>query len=158
MEIQLGDYFNNIFHPYLCAFRKGYGCQITLLRLIEDWRIALDKNQYIAAVLIDLSNAFDYLPHDILLDKLSAYRVLPHSVSLLKSYLTNRKQQIKLNNVLSSCADIHKGIPQLSTGVYWGRYYFMCSSMIFFQLLNMDLFIIMLMIILYLFVILIMII
>ena len=91
MEIQPGDYFNNIFHPYLCAFRKGHGCQTILLKLIEDWRTALDKNQYIAAVLMDLSKAFDCLPHEILLDKLSTYGVLPHSVSLLKSYLTKQK-------------------------------------------------------------------
>ena len=104
---------------------------------------------------MDLSKAFDCLPHEILLDKLSAYGVLPHSVSLLKSYLTNRKQQIKINNVLSSWADIIKEYPN---DLYWERYYLMCSSMIFFQLLNMDLFIIMLMIILYLFVVLIMII
>ena len=136
MEIQLWDYFNSIFHPYLCVFRKGHGCQTTLLGLIEDWRTALDKNQYIAAVLMDLSKAFDCLPHEILLDKLSAYGVLPHSVSLLKSYLTNRKQQIKINNVLSNWADIHKGVP----------HYLMCSSMILFLLLSMDLFIIMLMI------------
>jgi hypothetical protein len=32
--------------------------------------------------------------------------------SLLKSYLSNRKQQIKVNRVLSSWADIHKGVPQ----------------------------------------------
>ena len=82
------------------------------LRLIEDWRTALNKNHYIAAVLMDLSKAFACLPHEILLDKLSAYGVLPHSVSLIKSYLTNRKQQIKVNNVLSSWADIHKGVPQ----------------------------------------------
>ena len=155
MEIQLGDYFNSVFHPYLCAFRKGHGCQTILLKLIEDWRTALDKNQYIAAVLMDLSKAFDCLPHEILLDKLSAYGVLPHSVTLLKSYLTNRKQQIKINNVLSSWADIHKGVPQRSI---LARYYLMCSSMICFQLLNMDFFIIMLMTILYLFVVLIMII
>jgi hypothetical protein len=57
---------------------------------------ALDKNQYIAAVLMDLSKAFDCLPHNILLDKLSAYGVSPHSVALLKSYLsktTNKSQQ-----------------------------------------------------------------
>ena len=51
-------------------------------------------------------------PHNILLDKLSAYGVSPHSVALLKSYLSNRKQQIKVNNVLSGWADIHKGVPQ----------------------------------------------
>jgi hypothetical protein len=59
-----------------------------------------------------MSNAFDCLPHNILLDKLSAYGVSLHSVALLKSYLSNRKQQIKVNNVLSGWADIHKGVPQ----------------------------------------------
>jgi hypothetical protein len=24
----------NIFNPYLCAFRRGHGCQTTLLRLL----------------------------------------------------------------------------------------------------------------------------
>ena len=61
---------------------------------------------------MDLSKAFDCLPLAILLDKLSAYGVSDHSVSLLKSYLSNRKQQIKVNSVLSNWADIHKGVPQ----------------------------------------------
>ena len=113
IEIQLADYFDKIFNPFLCAFRRGHRCQTTLLRLLEDWRETLDKNQYVAAVLMDLSKAFDCLPHDILLDKLSAYGISSHSVSLLKSYLSNRKQQIKVNRVvLSSWADIHKGVPQ----------------------------------------------
>ena len=45
---------------------------------------------------MDLSKAFDCLPHDILLDKLSAYGMSTDSVSLLESYLSNRKQQLKL--------------------------------------------------------------
>jgi hypothetical protein len=61
---------------------------------------------------MDLSKAFDCLPHAILLDKLSVYGVSDNSVSLLKSYLSNRKQQIKVNSVLSNWADIHKGVPQ----------------------------------------------
>ena len=96
----------------ILAFRRGHGCQTTLLRLLEDWRNALEKNQYVAAVLIDLSKAFDCLPHDILLDKLSAYGMFTDSVSLLESYLSNRKQQIKINGILSSWSDIQKGVPQ----------------------------------------------
>jgi hypothetical protein len=49
----------------------------------------------VSAVLMDLSKAFDCLPHNILLDKLSAYGVSSHSISLLKSYLSNRKVFLK---------------------------------------------------------------
>jgi hypothetical protein len=52
----------NIFDHFLCAFRKGHGCQTTLLRLLEDWKQALDCNEYIAAILMDLLKAFDCLP------------------------------------------------------------------------------------------------
>ena len=34
------------------------------------------------------------------------------SVSILESYLSNRKQQIKINGILSSWSDIQKGVPQ----------------------------------------------
>jgi hypothetical protein len=61
---------------------------------------------------MDLSKAFDCLPHDILLDKLSAYGMSTDSVSLLESYLSSRKQQIKINGILCSWSDIQKGVPQ----------------------------------------------
>jgi hypothetical protein len=85
-----------------------------LLRLLEDWKTALDKNQYMAAILMDLSKAFDCLPHDILLCKLSANGLSPKSVELRRNYLTGRKQLIKLQGDLSSWADIQKGVPQSS--------------------------------------------
>ena len=50
---------------------------------------------------MDLSKAFDYLPHDILLSKLVAYGLSCQSVTLLENYLTGRKQQIKLQGVVS---------------------------------------------------------
>ena len=131
LEQQLSDFFKNIFNPYLCAFRRGHGCQTTLLRLLEDWRNALEKNQYVAAVLMDLSKAFDCLPHDILLDKLWAYGMSTDSVSLLESYLSNRKQQIKINGILSSWSDIQKEVPQ---GSILDLYFLMSLLMIFFIL------------------------
>jgi hypothetical protein len=39
------------FHNLLSDFRKGYGCQTTLLKIIEDWKNALDQNKFVAAIL-----------------------------------------------------------------------------------------------------------
>jgi hypothetical protein len=101
-QFKIVEFFNNIFHDFLCAFRKGHGCQTTLLRLLEDWQSAHDKNCYVAAILKDLSKAFDCLPHDILLSKLAAYKISSQSVKVLEHNLTGRKQQIKLRVVVSS--------------------------------------------------------
>ena len=65
--ISLQGYFENIFHDFLCAFRKCHGCQTILLGLLEDWEYALDQNLHVAAILMNLSKAFDCLPHDIYL-------------------------------------------------------------------------------------------
>ena len=67
----------------------------------------MEKNYYVAAVLTDLSKAFDYLPHDILLCKLSAYGLADGAFQLMKSYLSNRKQRIKIGTIFSSWPEIH---------------------------------------------------
>jgi hypothetical protein len=87
LSVQFSDFFDNIFDHFLCAFRKGHGCQTTLLRLLEDWKQALDCKEYIVAILMDLSKAFDCLPHDILICKLSTYGLSDNATKLLLSYL-----------------------------------------------------------------------
>ena len=74
---QLSDHFETIFITYLAAFRKGFGCQTTLLRLLEDWKRGLDNHRYVGAILMDLSKAFDCLPHGLIIEKLAAYGLLP---------------------------------------------------------------------------------
>ena len=67
---QLMEYFESKFNPLLSAFRPGYGCNTILLKIVEDWRQILDQNKHLAAILMDLSKAFDCLPHDLLILKL----------------------------------------------------------------------------------------
>ena len=83
-------FFDKVFHPFLSAFRSGYGCQIALLKIIEDWKKALDENKFVAAILMDLSKAFDCLPHKLLINKLDAYGVSEFALKLIKNYLSNR--------------------------------------------------------------------
>ena len=109
---QLDNYFSNIFHPYLSAFRRGYSCQSTLISLTEEWRTALDNGKYAAAILMDLSKAFDCVPADLLLEKLKAYGMDDSATKLMKCYLTNRKQCVKIDENLSEFKSVIKGVPQ----------------------------------------------
>jgi hypothetical protein len=59
-------------------------------KIIEDWKKALDDNTLIAAILMDLSKAFDCLPHNLHLLKLEAYGLSKNSLKLLQSYLENK--------------------------------------------------------------------
>ncbi|OWF51883.1 RNA-directed DNA polymerase from transposon BS [Mizuhopecten yessoensis] len=96
----------------MCAYRRGYGCQTTLLRMLEDWKRALDDHHHVGAILMDLSKAFDCLPHDLFLRKLSAYGVGEGAVRLLQSYLGNRSQRVKLGPNTSEWRLLKKGVPQ----------------------------------------------
>ena len=61
---------------------------------------------------MDLSKAFDCLPHDLLLLKLKYYGLSEPALDLLKSYLQNRKQCVKLGGCISDFKEIYKGVPQ----------------------------------------------
>ena len=109
---QLSDYFSSILSPFLSAYRRGYSCEAVLLRLIEDWRNALDNKCVVDAVSMDLSKAFDMIPHDLLLAKLAAYGVAPVSLPLLHSYLRDRSQPVRIDDVTSDVVVFSKGVPQ----------------------------------------------
>ena len=69
MHDQLSTFMGGYFNSFLAAFRKGFECQSTLLRILEDWQKSLDNNECVATFLMDLSKAFDCLPHGLLIEK-----------------------------------------------------------------------------------------
>ena len=116
MHEQLSGHLNTNFHPFVAAFRKDFGCQSSLLRLLEDWRKALDNLECVGAILMDLSKAFDCLPHGLLIAKLKAYGLSEGAVKLLDSYLEDRSQQIRLGTHTSSLDKLFKGGPRGRVG------------------------------------------
>ena len=112
MYDRLKDHFDKLLSKYQCEFRIGFSTQHRLLAMIKKLRKNLDSGRSSAAVLTDLSKAFDCLPHDLLIAKLHAYGIKKGSLKLLFSYLKNRKQTVRLNNTYSEWIDILFGVPQ----------------------------------------------
>jgi len=109
---QIYEYTTQVFHKYLSGFRKGHSCQDVLVRMTEDWRRNLDDNLTVGVVAIDLSKAFDCMPHGLLLAKLAAYGFDVHACELMKSYMMKRKQRVKIGDSLSEWVENIKGVPQ----------------------------------------------
>ena len=109
---QLSVYFKDILSDFISAYRKNHSCESTLLRLTEDWRAGLDNKELVAVISLDLSKAFDCVPHELLLAKLKAYGVAEHGVALLRNYLSGRSQRVKVGDQFSSWLPVIKGVPQ----------------------------------------------
>ena len=77
-----------------------------------DWKQFVDTGKMVGTISVDLSKAFDSLPHGLPIAKLSAYGVDFNSCKLLVNYLYNRHQRVKLGDVRSGCSTVIKGVPQ----------------------------------------------
>ena len=69
LTIQMEHHFS----PFISAYRKSFGTEHALIRLLKDWRNKLDDNNVVDAVLTDLSKPFDCIPHDLLVAKLDIF-------------------------------------------------------------------------------------
>ena len=61
---------------------------------------------------MDLSKAYDYLPHDLIIAKLEAYGLDTNSLRFLFDYLSCRKQRTKRGSAYSNWSEVLRGIPQ----------------------------------------------
>ena len=111
---QISKYFETRFSKFQCGFRKGYSAQHCLLAMIEKWKTAVGNGGVFAALLTDLSKAFDCILHDLIIAKLAAYGFDTNALALIHNYLSNRKPRVKINSVYSIWKDISYGVPQRS--------------------------------------------
>ena len=100
----------NYFSPM--TYKKNYRAQHVITRLVEACRERLDENFVVGTVLTDLSKAFDWIAYDLLIAKLAAYGFSDTALRYVYSYLSNRKQCVRINNTYSNYQKIKSGVPQ----------------------------------------------
>ncbi|XP_057310303.1 uncharacterized protein LOC130648279 [Hydractinia symbiolongicarpus] len=106
------EFIDSKLSPLLSGFRKGFSSQHVLLYLIESWRKDLDKGNAVGPLLMDLSKAFDCVDHYLLIAKLHATTFSKSALVLLRSYLTNKFQRVRIDGYFSLWKEIINGVPQ----------------------------------------------
>jgi hypothetical protein len=77
------------------------------------WVRGADDKELTAALLLDLSAAFDVVSHPILLKKLQLYNFSPETIQWFESYLSNRSQYVMVESRLSDPLQVgDQGVPQ----------------------------------------------
>ena len=99
------------------GFQKGYSTEYATLETVEKLKSAVDDQKKLktCGIFLDFSKAFDKINHHILLEKLYKYEIRGLPDAWFSSYITNRKQYVKVGNTESSLKTITCGVLQGST-------------------------------------------
>jgi retron-type reverse transcriptase len=108
---------HNILVSELYGFRDGVSIENAIFTLTELIFKAWNKKELITGLFCDLTQAFDCVDHELLIQKLDYYGVKGSILKWLESYLYNRKQRpvlqlINSTEYLSEWETIRFGVPQ----------------------------------------------
>ena len=73
---------------------------------------SLDNGRQVDMMILDFSKAFDRVPHQRLLKKLDHYGVRGQTYNWIRSFLTNRSQQVIVNRETLDNVPVVSGVPQ----------------------------------------------
>ena len=81
----------NLFNPDQFAYLRGKSTLAQLLTCYNDWAKARNCSQQTDIIFLDLSKAFDSVPHERLLLKLQRYEIDGSLLLWIRNFLTNRR-------------------------------------------------------------------
>ena len=104
---------HDLFHGNHHGFLGNHSTATALAHLQDLWLAASEEKELSAALLLDLSAAFDIVDHSILLEKLKIYKFSDQTQAWFSSYLRDRKQVIQVESKYSDPEDLAEhGVPQ----------------------------------------------
>ena len=102
----------DLLHKTQSGFRSQHSYETALIHMTDNWLNAIDNGKMIGIVLVDFKKAFDLVDHKILLSKLKLYGIKDETLSWFDKNLSQRRQQVSINNAKSEFEQVTYGVPQ----------------------------------------------
>ena len=115
VQARLRPHLTNLinFSQFRSTYRQGLCTETALLDVLDNVYTAANEKQVTVPIGLDLSAAFDTVCHRTLLQRLqSEFGVSGTALSWIRSYLTDRKQFVKLGLRKSHETKLEVGVPQ----------------------------------------------
>ena len=102
----------DILSNFQFGFREKHSTVHALMSFVEKIAHSIDSSSHTVGIFLDFSKAFDTINHEILLYKLANIGVRGKALEWFRSYLSNRRQFVFLNEQASDFKNITCGVPQ----------------------------------------------
>jgi len=94
------------------GFRRKSSCELALVSAVDLWVEAIDSGAMVGALLVDLSKAFDTVPHQKLLMELASSGCSNNVTEWFRNYLSNRRQRVISHTEVTPWTEVTRGVPQ----------------------------------------------
>lgn len=100
----------NLLNKNQFGFRTGLSTQDALAAFVKELKMSDGKPRI--SIFLDLAKAFDTLDHILLFKKLYRMGIRGKVLDILRSYLTDRTQRVRINKGFSEPRTVVYGVPQ----------------------------------------------
>jgi hypothetical protein len=115
---------NDILHRGQFGYTTKSNTEIAAIHILNDIYNSIDQKLCTSLTCIDLSKAFDCLNHSLLIEKFTKLGLDRFFFKLLSSYLSDRQQLVKINEISSNLQYVKCGTPQggVLSGLFFNLY------------------------------------
>lgn len=103
---------NNTLDSTQHGFRSRHSTESALIMAMEEIRRVMEEGGRAVLILLDLTAAFDTVNHGVLLERLKDVGITDIALTLLRSILDSRVQQIYWDGIQSEEFHLPCGVPQ----------------------------------------------